>query len=62
GAQRVQALAEAAAERRHDALGRLLPADPAKFALTWLAAAVYASAAAEFLLLAAWAPQEPAAN
>ncbi|MFJ1599818.1 hypothetical protein [Streptomyces sp. NPDC088261] len=62
GAQRVQALAEAAADRRHDVLGRLLPADPANFALAWLAAAVYASAAAESLLLAAWAPPEPAAN
>ncbi|MFJ2646733.1 hypothetical protein ACIO1C_08420 [Streptomyces sp. NPDC087420] len=62
GAQRVQALAEAAADRRHDVLGRLLPADPTGFALAWLAAAVYASAAAESLLLAAWAPPEPAAN
>ncbi|MGW2056040.1 hypothetical protein ACWCOZ_19375 [Streptomyces sp. NPDC001840] len=56
GAERVRALAEAAADRRHDVLGRLLPADPEKFALAWLAAAVYASAAAESLLLAAWTP------
>ncbi|QIQ04941.1 hypothetical protein [Streptomyces liangshanensis] len=62
GAQRVQALAEAAADRRHDVLGRLLPADPTGFARAWLAAAVYASAAAESLLLAAWTPAEPAAN
>ncbi|MYZ38577.1 hypothetical protein GT002_26605, partial [Streptomyces sp. SID4917] len=62
GAERVQALAEAAADRRHDVLGRLLPADPGGFALAWLATAVYASAAAESLLLAAWTPDMSAAN
>ncbi|MEV7681825.1 hypothetical protein AB0O64_25220 [Streptomyces sp. NPDC088341] len=62
GAELVQSLAEAAADRRHDVLGRLLPADPRGFALAWLAAAVYASAAAESLLLAAWTPDIPAAN
>ncbi|MFE4830459.1 hypothetical protein [Streptomyces sp. NPDC056672] len=62
GAELVRSLAEAAADRRHDVLGRLLPADPRGFALAWLAAAVYASAAAESLLLAAWTPDMPAAN
>lgn len=62
GADRVQALAEAAADRRHDVLGRLLPADPEGFALAWLAAAVYAAAASEALVLAAWTPSEGAAN
>ncbi|MFD8966538.1 hypothetical protein ACFV0C_16310 [Streptomyces sp. NPDC059568] len=62
GAERLQALAEAAADRRHDVLGRLLPADPGGFALAWLATAVYASAAAESLLLAAWTPDMSAAN
>ncbi|MFJ2176156.1 hypothetical protein ACIOHE_25105 [Streptomyces sp. NPDC087851] len=58
GAQRALALAEAAADRRHDVLGRLLPADPEGFALAWLAASVYTAAATETLLLAAWAPPE----
>ncbi|MGW6740476.1 hypothetical protein ACWGDX_06970 [Streptomyces sp. NPDC055025] len=62
GAELVRSLAEAAADRRHDVLGRLLPADPRGFALAWLAAAVYVSAAAESLLLAAWTPDIPAAN
>lgn len=62
GAQRVQALADAAADRRHDVLGRLLPADPGDFALAWLAAAVYASAATESLLPAAWTPPDISAN
>ncbi|MGI5399063.1 hypothetical protein ACQEVG_06305 [Streptomyces sp. CA-135486] len=54
GAECARALAEAAADRRHDALGRLLPADPDAFAAAWLATAVYSSAAARSLLLAAW--------
>ncbi|MFI5757063.1 hypothetical protein [Streptomyces sp. NPDC051569] len=58
GAERIQALAEAASARRHDVLGRLLPADPEGFALAWLAAAVYATAATESLLLAAWTPPD----
>ncbi|MFC9648086.1 hypothetical protein [Streptomyces sp. NPDC056937] len=62
GARRVEALLEAAADRRHDVLGRLLPADPGGFALAWLAAAVYASAATESLLVAAWAPPDISAN
>ncbi|MEV7091130.1 hypothetical protein AB0O07_35595 [Streptomyces sp. NPDC093085] len=56
GAQRAAALAEAAADRRHDALGRLLPADPEGFALAWLAASVYTAAATEALVRAAWEP------
>lgn len=54
GAQCARALLDAAAERRHDALGRLLPADPDRFAAAWLTAATYASAAARSLLPAAW--------
>ncbi|MGW6457354.1 hypothetical protein ACWF94_15775 [Streptomyces sp. NPDC055078] len=60
GAECARALAEAAADRRHDRLGRLLPADPDAFATAWLAAAVYASAAARSLLPVAWStPQDP---
>ncbi|WP_326612338.1 hypothetical protein OG949_26135 [Streptomyces scopuliridis] len=62
GAQRVEALTDAAADRRHDVLGRLLPADPRGFALAWLATAVYAAAATESLLLAAWTPPDISAN
>ncbi|MFE4366946.1 hypothetical protein ACFRMN_01600 [Streptomyces sp. NPDC056835] len=62
GARRVEALTDAAADRRHDVLGRLLPADPGGFALAWLAATVYASAATESLLLAAWTPPDISAN
>ncbi|MFE4054717.1 hypothetical protein ACFXP3_00150 [Streptomyces sp. NPDC059096] len=58
GAERALALAGAAADRRHDVLGRLLPADPDGFALAWLAASVYTAAATEALLLAAWSPPE----
>ncbi|MFF8956123.1 hypothetical protein [Streptomyces sp. NPDC014894] len=54
GAECARALAETAADRRHDALGRLLPADPDAFAAAWLAASVYASAATRSLLPAAW--------
>ncbi|MFI1866391.1 hypothetical protein [Streptomyces jumonjinensis] len=59
GAECARALAETAADRRHDALGRLLPADPGAFATAWLAAAVYASAAARSLIPAAWASHTP---
>ncbi|MFE3139477.1 hypothetical protein [Streptomyces scopuliridis] len=62
GARRVEALTDAAADRRHDVLGRLLPADPGDFALAWLATAVYVSAATESLLLAAWTPPDISAN
>ncbi|MFE4535855.1 hypothetical protein ACFRKB_12340 [Streptomyces scopuliridis] len=62
GARRVEALTDAAADRRHDVLGRLLPADPGGFALAWLAASVYVSAATASLLLAAWTPPDISAN
>ncbi|MFE2034333.1 hypothetical protein ACFXBB_13980 [Streptomyces scopuliridis] len=62
GARQVEALTDAAADRRHDVLGRLLPADPGGFALAWLATAVYVSAATESLLLAAWTPPDISAN
>ncbi|WP_406402568.1 hypothetical protein OH805_25445 [Streptomyces sp. NBC_00879] len=58
GAQCAQSLADAAADRRHDPLGRLLPADPDAFAAAWLAAAVYCSAAARSLLPAAWSASD----
>ncbi|MFD9719151.1 hypothetical protein [Streptomyces sp. NPDC059076] len=56
GAECVRALLDTAADRQHDALGRLLPADPDGFAAAWLATAVYASAAVRSLLPAAWSP------
>ncbi|MFE5855001.1 hypothetical protein ACFQ61_17550 [Streptomyces sp. NPDC056500] len=56
GAECVRALLDSAADRQHDALGRLLPADPDGFAAAWLATAVYASAAVRSLLPAAWSP------
>ncbi|MFK4222564.1 hypothetical protein [Streptomyces sp. NPDC019890] len=59
GAACARSLAETAADRRHDALGRLLPADPDAFAEAWLATAVYSSAAARSLLLAAWSAPGP---
>ncbi|MFF3684576.1 hypothetical protein [Streptomyces sp. NPDC002187] len=62
GADCARALAAAAAERRHDALGRLLPGDPDAFATAWLAAAVYVSAAAGSLLAAAWSAAGPEAS
>ncbi|MFB6981395.1 hypothetical protein [Streptomyces scopuliridis] len=62
GARRVEALTDAATDRRHDVLGRLLPADPGGFALAWLAASVYVSAATASLLLAAWTPPDISAN
>lgn len=59
GANCARSLSEAAADRRHDALGRLFPADPDAFASAWLAAAVYSSAAARSILLAAWSAPGP---
>ncbi|MEU9010737.1 hypothetical protein AB0D12_13330 [Streptomyces sp. NPDC048479] len=59
GADCALSLAETAADRRHDALGRLLPADPDAFAAAWLAASVYTSAAARSLLSAAWSATGP---
>ncbi|MEU5974146.1 hypothetical protein [Streptomyces sp. NPDC047315] len=58
GAECIRALSGAAAERRRDGLGRLLPADPDRFAAAWLVAAVYATAAARSLLPALWSPVE----
>ncbi|MEU8526895.1 hypothetical protein AB0C77_15060 [Streptomyces sp. NPDC048629] len=51
-----EALRGAAASRTHDALGRLVPADPAAYARAWLTASVYAAAATRSLLTAAWSP------
>ena len=59
GAECARSLAETAADRRHDALGRLLPADPDAFAEAWLATALYSSAAVRSLLLAAWSAPGP---
>lgn len=44
----------AAADRGRDAFGRLLPADTERFALAWLAAAVYADELSRALCAAAW--------
>ncbi|WP_329116918.1 hypothetical protein [Streptomyces sp. NBC_01465] len=54
GADCARALADAAADRRHDALGRLLPGDPDAFARAWLAASVYARTATRSLLTASY--------
>ncbi|MFH8615591.1 hypothetical protein ACH4E8_11035 [Streptomyces sp. NPDC017979] len=58
GAECIRALAGAAAERRRDGLGRLLPADPDAFATAWLAASVYATAATRSLLPTLWSPTD----
>ncbi|MGW1884851.1 hypothetical protein [Streptomyces sp. NPDC001970] len=60
GAACADALLASAAARRHDALGRLLPADPEAFAEAWLSASLYVSAATKSLLLSAWSPSRPA--
>ncbi|MET7657225.1 hypothetical protein ABZT00_41560, partial [Streptomyces sp. NPDC005486] len=44
----------AAADRSRDAFGRLLPADPGRFARAWLAAAVYTGEVERALCAAAW--------
>ncbi|MFE0173592.1 DUF4132 domain-containing protein [Streptomyces sp. NPDC059002] len=49
----------AAADRSHDALGRLRPAAPDAYARAWLAAARYTRAASASLVTAAWTPQTP---
>ncbi|MEV0096690.1 hypothetical protein [Streptomyces sp. NPDC050738] len=54
GADCARSLTDAAAARRHDALGRLLPADPDAFAEAWLAASVYTRAATGSLLIASY--------
>ncbi|MGW2603138.1 hypothetical protein ACWC4A_01795 [Streptomyces mirabilis] len=57
GAACARALVDTASDRRHDALGRLRPADPEAYARAWLASSTYASAATASLLTAAWAPE-----
>ncbi|MFE2969807.1 hypothetical protein ACFXKC_40305 [Streptomyces sp. NPDC059340] len=57
GAACARALVDTASDRRHDALGRLRPADPEAYARAWLASSTYASAATASLLTAAWAPK-----
>ncbi|MFJ1605925.1 hypothetical protein ACIOHS_21500 [Streptomyces sp. NPDC088253] len=57
GAACARALADTASDRRHDALGRLRPADPDAYARAWLASSTYASAATASLLTAAWTPE-----
>ncbi|MFF3577302.1 hypothetical protein [Streptomyces mirabilis] len=57
GAACARALVDTASDRRHDALGRLRPADPEAYAHAWLASSTYASAATASLLTAAWAPE-----
>ncbi|MER6126035.1 hypothetical protein ABT173_26095 [Streptomyces sp. NPDC001795] len=57
GAGCAQAMTRAAADRRHDPLGRLRPSDPEAYAHAWLAAFLYASAATTSLLTAAWTPE-----
>ncbi|MEU9433080.1 hypothetical protein [Streptomyces sp. NPDC048252] len=47
-------LRSAAADRSRDAFGRLLPADPGRFAQAWLAAAVYTGEVERALCAAAW--------
>lgn len=49
-------LTDTAADRRHDALGRLRPADPEAYAEAWLATSLYTRAATASLLTAGWTP------
>ncbi|MEV6054323.1 hypothetical protein [Streptomyces sp. NPDC052107] len=51
----LEELHAAAAERSRDVFGRLLPADPDRFARAWLAAARYTEEMDRALCLAAWA-------
>lgn len=50
----VEDLCHAAADRGRDSFGRLLPADTERFALAWLAAAVYSDELSRRLCAAAW--------
>ncbi|MEU6819744.1 hypothetical protein ABZ921_03875 [Streptomyces atriruber] len=59
GALCARRLTDTAADRTHDALGRLRPADPDAYAQAWLAASLYARAATASLLTAAWTPRIP---
>ncbi|MEU8574511.1 hypothetical protein [Streptomyces asoensis] len=47
-------LGSSAADRSRDAFGRLLPADPGRFARAWLASAVYTDEVERALCAAAW--------
>ncbi|MFI6357209.1 hypothetical protein ACIBJF_32205 [Streptomyces sp. NPDC050743] len=51
----LEELHAAAAERSRDVFGRLLPADPGRFARAWLAAARYTEEVDRALCVAAWA-------
>ncbi|WP_055702674.1 hypothetical protein, partial [Streptomyces silaceus] len=63
GARCAGRLTDTAADRTHDVLGRLRPADPDAYAEAWLAASLYATAATASLLTAAWTPPpSPAAS
>ncbi|WP_406860782.1 hypothetical protein ABZO31_10120 [Streptomyces sp. HUAS MG47] len=55
GAECARTLRDTAADHRRDALGRMVPADPAAYARAWLTAAVYVAAATRSCLAAAWA-------
>lgn len=54
GAACVTRLTAAAADRRQDTLGRLLPGGTDEFARCWLATALYATAAGRSLLISGW--------
>ncbi|WP_418956925.1 hypothetical protein [Streptomyces tritici] len=55
GAECARALRETAGDHHRDALGRMVPGDPAAYARVWLTAAVYVAAATRSCLAAAWA-------
>ncbi|MEU0185572.1 hypothetical protein ABZ312_31050 [Streptomyces sp. NPDC006207] len=57
----LQDLDRAAADRGRDPFGRLLPADTDRFALAWLAAAVYVDELSRALCAAAWSA-DPSAD
>ncbi|MDX2648193.1 SWIM zinc finger family protein [Streptomyces sp. PA03-1a] len=57
----LQDLDRAAADRGRDPFGRLLPADTDRFALAWLAAAVYADELSRALCAATWSA-DPSAD
>ncbi|MER7004185.1 hypothetical protein ABT297_14245 [Dactylosporangium sp. NPDC000555] len=59
GADLLDRLARAAADRPRDAFGRLADDDGTAFAQAWLAAATYADAAGRALAEAAWLPGDP---
>ncbi|MEV8512218.1 hypothetical protein [Dactylosporangium sp. NPDC051484] len=59
GADLLDRLARAAADRPRDAFGRLADDDGTAFAQAWLAAATYADAAGRALAEASWLPGDP---